>query len=312
VQAACIGLLLLWSKEHRHFLFSRQAVAASAAFFLAIAPIIWWNVQTGWVHATALHSRSGVEDSFSIRPKEFFQFVGEEFAIISPLLMAGMIMAVVGEARRNHTDLRTRFLLTQCVPLFGIFLFFSLNKAGKGNWTAPALITGIILTVVYWRDLIARKPAWRKGVIAALAVAFVMSAVMHDTSFLRLPPDLDPMRRAQGWADFAAHVDAARKKHQAPLLIGNHYSQASMMAYYLPDRPKTYLPPERYGKSQFSLWPHYELKPDTRALFVTSTLRPLPPALREQFPKTELVEEFISQHKGRPMTRFRIYLCTRS
>lgn len=312
VQAACIGLLLLWSREHRRLLFSVQAVVATGAFLLAIIPILWWNIQTGWVHATALHSRSGVENSFGVHPMEFLQFVGEEFAIVSPLFMAGLVVALFGEAWKHHADLRTRFLLTQCVPVFGLFLFFSLNKAGKGNWTAPALVAGIILTVAFWRDQVARRPAWRGGIIAAFAVAFLMTAVLHDTSFLRLPPDLDPLRRAQGWTDFAAHVDAARKKHQAPLLIGNHYSQASMMSYYLPDRPVTYLPPEKYGKSQFSLWPTYQVQSGTRALFVTSTQRPVPPALQEQFDKIELVEEFMSQHRGRPMTRFRIYLCTRS
>ena len=316
VQIVCILLLLLWSKEHRAWILGRRMWAWGGAFLLSITPIIWWNVQNGGVHLTALRSRSGVKESFGIHPGEFFRFVGEEFAIISPLFTLGMIAATFVFLWKRHGELRARFLLTQCVPLAGLFLFFSLNKAGKGNWIAPALITGIIMMVVFWREVIARRPVWRWGVGAAFAIAIAMTAVMHGTAFLRLPPERDPLRRAQGWKDFAAHVQRARVEHKAGVLIGSHYDQASMMSFYLPDQPTTYLPPEKFGNSQFSLWPGYELRDDTRALYVTriNSKRedaPPPKALRDQFGKMEVVDDFISLHEGRPMTRFRIYLCTK-
>ena len=312
VQIICIGLFLLWSKEHRPLLFSRNMVIMGAAFLAAIAPLIWWNVQTGWIHFTALHSRSGVKESFDIHPVELLRFIGEEFGVISPLLMAGIIVAAVGLTWKNHAEFRTRFLLSQALPLYALFLFFSLNKAGKGNWIAPALITSIIFTVVFWQELVSRRPAWRWGVGAAFTMALVMSAALHDTAFLRLPPGLDPLRRSQGWVDFAAHVQRARQTYNAEILIANHYSQASMMSFYLADHPVTYLPPEEYGKSQFTLWPTYHPQLKTRALFVTNSTRDLPKTLQEQFSKIEMVDDFMSQHKGRPMTRFRIYLCTQN
>jgi hypothetical protein len=225
--------------------------------------------------------------------------------------MAGIVVATITLAWTRHTDVRTRFLLSQCWPLYGVFLFFSLHKAGKPNWTTPALITGIICTVVVWRGVAARRPRWRWAIATAFVLALAMTALLHDTALLHLPPQLDPLRRAQGWADFAAHVQRARLAHRAHVLIGNHYAQASMMAFYLTDRPVTYLPPEPYGKSQFTLWPGYNLGPDTRALFVTDSLEAPPQALQEQFTAIELVDEFWSQHRGRPMTHFRIYLCTR-
>jgi 4-amino-4-deoxy-L-arabinose transferase-like glycosyltransferase len=310
VQLCCIGLFLLWSKEHRPLLFSRKFFVMCAAFLLASIPIIVWNVQTGWVHAMALHSRSGVEDSFGIHPAEFFRFVGEQFGVVSPLFMAGIVVAAVALCFKHHEDLRTRLLLSQFLPVYGLFLFFSLNKAGKSNWIAPALVTGIIFTVVYWRGLVARKPVWRWGVRAAFAVALLMTMVLHDTDPLHLPPNLDPLRRAQGWPDFAAHVQKARVDYGANLLLASHYSTASLMAFYLPDQPTTYLLPEPYGASQFTLWPGYEVTPDTRALYVTSRNRAPPQALQEQFSKFEQVDDFWSQHHGRPMNHYYIYLCT--
>jgi len=318
VQLGCIVFFLLWSKEHRRLLFSWKMFMLCAAFSLSITPILWWNMQTGWVHAIALHSRSGVKSTFQIHPVELLKFLGAQFAVVSPLIMAGMVVAVVALIWKRSTDLRIRFLLSHSLPLYGLFMFFGLNKSGQPNWTVPALIAAIIFTVVFWREVVARHPAWRWGVGAAFDIALVMTLVMHDTNpvwvvlnrvtdYLHARPIPDPLRRAQGWTDFAAHVQSAREKYQANLLIGNHYSQASMIAFYLPDQPVTYLLPEAYGASQFSLWPGYHLHPGTHALYVTT--RGAPKNLAEEFNQVELVDDFWTQHRGRPMSRFFIYLC---
>ena len=312
VQLGGIALFLLWSKEHRRFLFSRQMFTLGAAFLASISPILVWNMQTGWIHAGALRSRSGVKDSFGIHPGQFLEYVGAQFAVISPPIMAGMVVAAVALLFKKHSEFRTRFLLSQFIPIYGIFSFFALNKAGQPNWTVPALMTGVIFTVVYWRERILQNPAWRGWVAAAFAVGAAMSLVMHDTSYLNLPPHLDPLRRAQGWPDFAAHIQRARDQHDAPLLIANHYSQASMMAFYMPCRPTTYVYTQPYGKSQFTLWPGYKVEPGTRALYVTDSMRPPPKTLVQEFTRIEPMDDFWSQHRGRPMTRYRIYLCTRA
>jgi hypothetical protein len=137
-----------------------------------------------------------------------------------------------------------------------------------------------------------------------------MTVVMHDSDYLRLPPKLEPLRPAQGWNDFARHVQEARLKYRANLLIGSHYMDASLMAFYLPDRPETFLLPEKYGASQFSLWPRYNLQTNTRALFVGKVARRLPTALSSEFRNVTLVDQFWSLHNGRPMNEFQIYLCT--
>jgi 4-amino-4-deoxy-L-arabinose transferase-like glycosyltransferase len=322
VQLGCIVFFLLWSKEHRPLLFSWKMFTLCAAFSLCITPILWWNMQNGWVHALALHSRSGVKSSFQIHPGELLTFLGGQFAVVSPLIMLGMVIAAVVLTWKRHADLRVSFLLSQFLPLYGLFMFFSLNKSGQPNWTVPALIAGIIFNVVYWREIVMQHPVWRWVVGAAFAIALLMTAVLHDTKPLMMVADRvtehfhwrpisDPLRRAEGWTDFAAHVQSAREKYQSNLLIANHYSQASMMAFYLPDQPVTYLLPEEYGASQFNLWPNYHLRPGTRALFVSDSTRGVPKNLADGFNKVELVDDFWALHDGRPMTRFFIYLCTR-
>jgi hypothetical protein len=147
---------------------------------------------------------------------------------------------------------------------------------------------------------------------AAVGLAFLMTAFLHNTAILNLPPMLDPLVRAQGWTDFGAHVQRARAQHKATLLIGNHYSQASMMQFYLPDHPPTHLPSEPYGNTQFTLWPGYRVTAETRALYVTDSLKAPPQSLLEQFSACSVVDDFWSQDNGRPRKRFRILLLERT
>src|SRR5208283_701834 len=194
VQLICIAFFLLWSKEHRPFLFSRKTVVMVAAFCLASTPILWWNMQTGWIHAMALHSRSGVTNSFHIRPSQLLRFIGEQFGVMSPLLTVGIVVATVALLLKRGGDLRTRFLLSQFLPIYGLFLFFSLNSAGHANWTVPALVTGIIFTVEFWRELVARRPAWRWGVGFSFifTLAITIGLHFHFAGVLYLPQKWDP------------------------------------------------------------------------------------------------------------------------
>jgi 4-amino-4-deoxy-L-arabinose transferase-like glycosyltransferase len=310
VQLICIGFFLLWVKEHRHLLFSRKVFVMCVAFGLASLPILIWNMQTGWIHFTALHSRSGVTDSFHIRPDQWFKFIGLQFGIISPLFMTGMVVAAVGLLLKRHQDLKVRFLLSQYLPIYALFSFFALNNSGQPNWTVPALVTGIIFTVVFWRELAVRSIFWRCCVVAAYAITLLVVAALHAVDIFHLPAKDDPFRRAEGWPDFAAHIQEIRKAQNADVLIGSTYQYASLMAFYLPDRPTTYLPPGPYGSSQFTLWPEYKTGPATRALFVTGGPQKIPVELQSQFTQVNLIDDFWTQYNGRPTQRICVYLCT--
>jgi 4-amino-4-deoxy-L-arabinose transferase-like glycosyltransferase len=310
VQLICIAFFLLWVKEYRSLFISWKTVVMCLAFLLASIPIFVWNAETGWVHLMALHSRSGVTDTFQIQPAQLLRFIGEQFGVVSPFIMLGIVWAAIALLPRFRQDVRIPFLLSQFLPLYALFAFFALNKAGQPNWTVPALVTGIILAVVFWRELMARKPAWRWVVKTAFVITAIGIVCFHVIIFLPIPRDLNLMHRAQGWPDMAAHVQKARMAEHADILIGADYSIASLMAFYLPDRPTTYMPPEPYGSSQFTLWPTYKVTPTTRALFVRWEVYEPPTVLKQQFSHITLTDQFWTQYHGRPMKQVAIYLCT--
>jgi hypothetical protein len=172
-------------------------------------------------------------------------------------------------------------------------------------------VAGVLLFVLFWRDLMARRPPWRWAVYLTLGLALLITIVLHLAAvFPILPQRVNPMRRAQGWPSFAEHVQQVRRQTGIGLLLGDHYAQASMMRFYLPDHPITYLPDAPYGSSQFTLWPSYDLKPGTQALYVTDNMGPLPRKLEEEFGESRLLDDFWSVYRGRASIHFRIYLLT--
>ena len=309
VQLICIGFFLLWSREHRHLLVSRKTIAMSVAFLLASLPILVWNMQTGWVHAMALHSRSGVTNTFHVSFTPFSRFIGEQFGVVSPFFMAGIIVAAVALLLNRREDLRSRFLLSQFLPIYALFGFFALNNAGQPNWTVPALVTGIIFTVVYWREIIAHSIIWRRIVAAVFILTAIATAALHDVQNFHLKK-LDLLSRTEGWPDYVAHIQKARADNRANLLLGTDYQSASLMAFYLPDQPETYMPPAPYGSQQFTLWPGYSVTPDTRALFLTWGPEKAPDTLQKQFAHIQLVDDFTTENQGIPRRHVCIYLCT--
>lgn len=308
LQLVSIILFLGWSRPHRHFLFSRQSLALLAAFAVSSFPLFWWNVQTGWVHFQALHERSGIKHTFGFRPHEFFQYLGGQLGVISPLLLIGMVIAVIGLWRFQRDQTRVKHLLSQFLPVQVMYFLLALNSRGEPNWIATSLIAGIVLLVVFWRNFIAQSPRWRWVAGTALGLGIVETLFLHAVIFLCLPLKYDLMRRAEGWLDFARHLQQARQAGRPDLLIANDYAPAAMMQFYLPDHPVTYLPPAPYGTTQFTLWPGYEVGHGTRALYVSMGEMPLPQKVQDEFDHWQPVDDFWSQHHGRATTHFHVYL----
>jgi hypothetical protein len=238
------------------------------------------------------------------------RYLAGQLGAITPLLLAGMVVGAIGLWRHQSDQARVKHLLSQFIPIQAMYLLLSLNSRVEPNWIAPTMIAGVVLLVAFWRQLIIRDPKWRWSAWSGVGLALVMTLLLHAATFFCLPLKIDLMRRGEGWLDFAHHVQQARQQTQPDLLIANYYAQSSMMQFYLPDHPFTYLPPAPYGDSQFTLWPGYTVGHGTRALYVSDSRGPLPQQIRDEFSRRELVDDFWSEYRGRATTHFQIYLLT--
>ncbi len=333
LQFGTVLLYLLWTPALWRRIVSEGTILMGVVFALCTTPIFWWNIVHDWPNKHALESRSGVDAGFHIHLGQLGKFLMEQAMVISPLLWLGMLIAVAGLwfggakaplqlfdrpmpgwfARIWQVEDRIRFLICGFLPVYGCFTFFSLNVAGKANWTAPALMTGLILLVVFWRSLVAKSRWWWIPVGLALFLSVAETIILHETFWLNLPPKRDPLQRARGWEDLAQHTQHWKDQYKADYVIGNHYSQAALLAFYLPGKPVTYTPVNDKGiENQYALWPGYDVGPNTSAIYVTNDMAPnaYPEALARQFKHVTLLESFFTQQWGRPVRDFQIFLFT--
>ena len=85
-----------------------------------------------------------------------------------------------------------------------------------------------------------------------------------------MPRRLDPLDRARGSRDLAAQIVRLQSSTGAKVVIANKYMTASLLSFYLPDQPDTFMPVDSPPFNQLVLWPIYREKhPSDNAIFVS-------------------------------------------
>jgi 4-amino-4-deoxy-L-arabinose transferase-like glycosyltransferase len=178
------------------------------------------------------------------------------------------------EAANMHW--KSRFLAAFALPLLLVYAWLALHHKGEPNWTAPAAVSLIILTVSYGLDRVLKGiRGARAYTVAALVLGAAISAVAVNSDLLRavgipLPWDRDPSARMQGWREVAERVDVFRKTieeqgGQKTFLIANSYGTAGALSFYLPEKrieapghPIVYVPESPVAENQFHFWGRYD------------------------------------------------------
>ena len=311
LQLLCFLVFLVWSPEYRRWLRRPEPLAALAVFVLCTTPVLYWNMSHGWITATHLQERGALDHPFQFKLGEMLQFLQQQALVVSPLLFLGMLAAVFGIWRRKTKTEGERFALSLFLPVFGFYLALSVNDSGQPNWTATGWVAGMMLAAAFWLGKAETNKTWRGAALAALGLAFAQTAALHETKWLDLPPRRDPLTRVRGWEKLAAGVEKWRQKKGVPLVIGDHYQTASILAFYLPDQPVTYTLQSGRIRNQFYFWPRYPAEAGGRALFVARSPDHIPAELLKDFSSVTLLGEVHSEANGRQIRSYWVYLCAR-
>jgi hypothetical protein len=198
------------------------------------------------------------------------------------------------------------------LPLFLVYLFLSFQKASQANWAAAAYVSGLILVAAKWCQAV-RIYSWAKWVVmTGLVMAFLETALLHETSWLHLPGRLDPIDRARGSRDLAAQVSALQNASSARVVIANKYMTAALLSFYLPGQPDTFMPVDSPPFNQLVLWPTYREKyPSEDAIYVSDSPR-VPSSVQADFSDIQAIGEIHTSQDGRLVNRFYLSVCRRS
>lgn len=312
MELVCFALFCAWHSPSRKHLRQPTFALMVAVAGLFLLPLIIWNWQHGWPTSRFLLHRGALDEQTHFRPLAALAFLGQQAGVISPLLFFGLLAGVCWPKLAITARVETGYLVTLFVPLFLFYLVLSFQQTGQANWAAAAYIGGLILVAAKWDQLVrvSRRTRWLAA--AALGLAFIETTVLHETSWLHLPPRVDMLDRARGSRDLAAKVAALQAKTGAQFVIANKYMTASLLSFYLPGQPPTYMPVSSPPFNQIVLWPTYRQQhPSEDGLFV-SDFNQVPSSLRKDFADVQPLDEIHATQGGRKLSQFYVFFCRRA
>lgn len=301
------ALFLLHGRSTRPLLLSSRFLSLLGCATLGLLPFLAWNAAHGGATVVHLLHRGGLQEPFTIEPKELERFWLEQALSFSPLVFLALLWAAAAGLRDRSPRAPSLFLATLFFPVFLFYAILSLHQAAKANWTVTGSSAALLAAVAYWGDR-ARRSSWARLLVgAALTLALVETAFLHGFG-ADLLGSKNPLLRARGWAEVAQEAERQAAACHPDFWIANDYAVASEISFYA-HRGVVFVPDFRRAGTQFAVWPGYPCLPGSRALYISSeTEGTVPAELLRQFPESRLLGGAWRQWKDRRVEYFRFWL----
>jgi len=286
-----LGYLLL-SREHRRRLADWRPWAAVAISLLFLAPILAWDSQHGWVNLRHNVGLTRVGAGAVVRAGAFAEFLGGQFAVMTPVLVPMMIWALVAQRKAD------RFCFWFSIPILGFFLLKSVQGEVYANWPLVGYVTGFFAFAhrfieTYPQPNIHVRRLTRAAVIVPAAATgvilgglFLVAPLAPLLDRAGLPNRWNPYRYATGWAALGGEVKRlCDERGPGTFIICEQRLLTSRTAFYTPGQPRAYQ--KRLSErptSQHHLWSGYEGFVGSDAIYVADERRDgAPPRIEEAF-----------------------------
>jgi hypothetical protein len=245
-------------------------------------PILYWNMQNGWVTLQHARGHAGLQQGPSIHWFGPLHYFGLQAAVLLGYWFIAWAVAVWRYRPGREPNAHYGYLWWMSFPMFLFFALFSLkNGGGEANWPITAYISGMVLVIPCLASFIqAPRPFVRYASLSCLIFfAFLGAALsigVHDSRLLRPilsrlaeePTDkeptplrrLDPTCRLKGWQTLARAVDSLRERLRAEgreaVLASGHWGLPGEIAFYASGNPVVYCLGSAFGDrhSQYDLW----------------------------------------------------------
>lgn len=288
-----LGSLYAYGK----FAFNWRFVAGFALSLVGLLPSLVWNSQHGWVtfrHVAATIEHGATEASTN-EAGNFFDFLGAQMALLSPVLFALLLISFWILIRRSKAmPLPVAFCgWTSFVIILG-YALMALFKKMQGNWCDFAYPGAIVLLSWTACDCLPEKRKWLAGgTVLALFLSVLAFAIptMQEQKIASLPYSINPFRHNVGWDALGEELKKAGYDPSQHFLFGDKYQTSSILSFYSERQKRAYfLNLNRVRKNQFSFWPSMKQEQAGRTGYfvvtenVPSLTRQLPllPAIYQQ------------------------------
>lgn len=226
--------------------------------FLGLIPSVIWNMTHNWatfrhVEATIVNKNTPDVGATMLMKGNFWDFLGAQAALISPILFI-LLLGAVYSAIRNWKPLsdamKTCFIFS--IPPLALFLFASTFKKMQGNWCEFAFPGAILLVAWYGSE---RWIKWGLALSCAL-VLLVFSVPALQKAGLPLPYKLNPFKHNMGWQSLSGALEKAGYDPTTEFLFSDKYQTTAIAWFYGPRQKQTYFfNLQGMRLNQFSFWP---------------------------------------------------------
>lgn len=253
-------IYLFWVFIFLFWLPYRQMRSAYVLIGLVISlcgllPSLIWNSEHDW--ATFQHVFSTIKGGHagSLSTGNFFDFIGAQAALVSPILFVLLIMAIAAMfCRLLYMWPSILFCGTAAAILLTVYSLLAVQQKMQGNWVVFAYPTGFILLAWYACESVSWGRKWLKGGVALSLCLCLIALSLPFTSFL--PYKMNPFKHNLGWNKMAAALKDSGYDPDDDFLFSDKYQTSSLISFYSPQKKRAYfLNLQGARKNQFSYWP---------------------------------------------------------
>ncbi|MEW6408832.1 MAG: glycosyltransferase family 39 protein [Nitrospirota bacterium] len=312
-----VFLFLLLSKKDRHWLIRKEPYLAFIISIIIFSPVIIWNIQHDWVTVKHVIGQANVPAGFRASSKWFIEFIVSQVGIITPLVFAGILYAMIKSgqlALKNPRDHLLLFLTSAPVIIF--FALKSLQGKVQANWPAHAYFTAFVSVSGIFEGLYLKKRGIRIFVISAIFIGIILTGFAHYPQIsslfgIELKPKMNPTNRLIGWEEVGHRTgtiyrEMSERNHT--FIFSDSYHVAGELAFYVPENPVTYNVNLGRRMNQYDLWEGFNNFIKSDAIFVKMGGDDFPDALKVAFSRYEK-EPFYIYRSGKQVREFSIFRC---
>jgi undecaprenyl-diphosphatase len=313
----CATLFLFFTKEERIWFKRKEPYIAFAVSLLVFSPVIIWNAGHEWVTFRHTAGQAHISEGLRISFRDFFEFIGSQVGVISPLLFFMVIYGAIKESvsadRSRVTRHASRFLFWFWSPVLVFFLLKSLQAKVQANWAMFAYITAFIASSDYFLSKEKLNKGLKTLMICTLSVLMLFAVITHYPSIISLPVKQDPTSRLMGWEELGKKADAVyadmRHGKKEIFIFSDKYQVSSELAFYMKGHPVTYNINLGRRMNQYDLWDGFEDLLGFDALFVRMGNERFPDELEGSF--DSFSKELFTVHRrdGKVLREYSIFKC---
>ncbi|HSM95849.1 MAG TPA: glycosyltransferase family 39 protein [Rhizomicrobium sp.] len=229
----CAGIAATVSADARKVVLSGRGVTMLVIGLVLLLPNVLWNAAHHF--PTVAHTEHNADWSHArYNFGELIGFIGGQFGVFGPFLMAGLLLSLWKLARGPQRTPKSLVLAAFCAPPLVLIVIQSFISEANANWAATAYVAAVPLAVVALAALWDARLLWVSFAFDGL-VMIVLWMILVSPSFANGIGLGNAFKRMEGWRQLGnAVADAAQDGHYAIISAANRSIMAELLYYAAP------------------------------------------------------------------------------